>query len=103
MHRLGLEMIHYTYIVPVVIHEMCIINEKIAVTEDYCICNSKCNVLCLDIDECTENLDNCEEGCTNTIGGFTCECGGDKVLNADGRSCSSKYYAFNFTSNIITY
>ena len=28
----------------------------------------------LDIDECLENNDNCEQICVNTDGNFTCEC-----------------------------
>jgi len=41
-----------------------------------------------DVDECTKQLDNCDENaqCTNTDGGFTCEC--NAGFSGDGVTCT---------------
>ncbi len=43
---------------------------------------------CVDIDECAEETDNCDEAavCTNTEGSFTCEC--KDGYSGDGTSCT---------------
>ena len=43
--------------------------------------------LLVDIDECAENLHNCESGCSNTDGSFICTCEEGYMLESDGRSC----------------
>ena len=40
-----------------------------------------------DINECTENLDDCVQICDNTIGSYECSCENGYTLAADGRSC----------------
>ena len=43
--------------------------------------------LCLDIDECTEGLDDCSDDavCVNTEGSFSCTC--ERGFTGDGRVC----------------
>ena len=45
----------------------------------------------LDIDECAENHDNCEQLCNNRAGDFTCSCRSGYQLDSDGRSCTGKH------------
>ena len=41
-----------------------------------------------DINECQNNLDDCENSCYNTIGSFTCDCQPGYTLgSADGSVC----------------
>ena len=44
-----------------------------------------------DIDECSENTDNCSQTCTNTDGNFTCGCYNGYLLDTDGTTCNSMY------------
>ena len=46
----------------------------------------------VDIDECTNNTDNCNQTCTNTEGSFTCGCNGGYELNSDGTTCNGTYW-----------
>ena len=50
------------------------------------------SLLCADIDECTEDLDDCSVNadCTNTIGSFVCTC--LSGYTGDGRTCTGKSY-----------
>ena len=48
----------------------------------------------VDIDECTDNSDKCDQLCSNTIGSYECLCLSGYELNdnsysCDGESCSS--------------
>ena len=43
----------------------------------------------VDIDECSDGSDNCDQTCTNTDGSFTCSCGSGFTLDADGHSCTA--------------
>ena len=38
----------------------------------------------LDIDECSEGLNNCEHGCSNTDGSFVCTCNTGYMLASNG-------------------
>ena len=40
-----------------------------------------------DIDECSDGLDNCEHGCSNTNGSFVCTCNAGYMLEENGHSC----------------
>ena len=44
-------------------------------------------LMCVDINECLFNMDNCSQVCTNTEGGFACSCGDGYTLGEDGTSC----------------
>lgn len=48
--------------------------------------------LCIDIDECTEGIDGCNQTCTNTIGSYACSCRSGYHLANDGRRCNGKTY-----------
>ena len=43
----------------------------------------------LDIDECFEEMDNCEIFCLNSNGSFSCYCDDDDVLANDDSHCLS--------------
>ena len=47
--------------------------------------------LYVDIDECTEGTDNCDDNatCTNTVGGFECTC--NIGYTGNGVSCSGNF------------
>ena len=40
-----------------------------------------------DVDECTQNIHNCEHTCENTVGSFLCGCNAGYELTSDGRTC----------------
>ena len=42
----------------------------------------------LDIDECFEDLDNCTQGCENTIGDYQCTCVDGYILDSDEHTCN---------------
>ena len=44
----------------------------------------------LDIDECSDVDNNCQQQCNNTVGSYLCSCQSGFHLNADGATCSSK-------------
>ena len=48
----------------------------------------------LDIDECAENSDGCEQMCTDTDGSFECSCRDGFRLGSDGRSCDGECTLF---------
>ena len=63
--------------------------------------------MCLDIDECAENLHICEQQCSNSIGSYSCSCNPGYRLAANNKTCDGKinhipstYY--NFTFFIVT-
>ena len=43
-----------------------------------------------EVDACAEDA-NCEQGCINVAGSYTCTCNVGYVLNGDGLSCSGMY------------
>ncbi|XP_063228624.1 uncharacterized protein LOC134534261 isoform X2 [Bacillus rossius redtenbacheri] len=45
------------------------------------------DLLCKDVDECSEANGGCSHRCVNTRGGFHCRCKAGFALDADGRSC----------------
>ncbi len=60
-----------------------------------CLKNLRCystgaSILYIDIDECAEQLDECQQICNNTIGSYVCDCRIGYALNSDGRTCRGK-------------
>ena len=45
-----------------------------------------------DTDECSDETDDCSQICTNTVGGFTCDCNTGFVLDSDGATCNGEYH-----------
>ena len=46
----------------------------------------------IDINECDEETDECEEHCYNSIGSYYCNCTGPGYrLHSDGNTCESEY------------
>ena len=44
--------------------------------------------LFVDIDECSENSDNCSQNCSNTIGSYLCSCNDGFTLGSDQHTCN---------------
>ena len=42
----------------------------------------------LDIDECSENNDNCSQNFSNTIGSYQCSCNDGYTLDSDQHNCN---------------
>ena len=47
-------------------------------------------VFASDVDECSENTDNCSQGCNNTIGSYLCYCEDGYTLDTDLHTCNGK-------------
>ena len=67
----------------------------------YCIVYSndtQCTALCTlfsDIDECGDNIAQCDHGCNNTIGSYYCYCRtGFTLLDAGNGTCKGKFRIF---------
>lgn len=45
----------------------------------------------LDTDECGNDLDNCDQNCTNTLGSYVCSCITGYDLDPDGHTCNGTY------------
>lgn len=56
----------------------------------------------LDNNECHEKTNNCEQICINELGGFSCKCRQEYLLNNDGRSCRRKYMFYILNNNVET-
>ena len=41
-----------------------------------------------DIDECGRGMDNCSQGCSNTIGSYECYCNDGFTLDRDLHTCN---------------
>ena len=62
-----------------------------------------CHNIILDINECTEETDECEEHCYNSIGGYYCNCTGSGYrLHSDGNACESKYTKYKILRASLT-
>ena len=44
----------------------------------------------IDINECSEETDDCAQNCTNTNGSYTCSCNPGFILDTDRRNCNGK-------------
>ena len=48
-----------------------------------------------DMDECSDNTDNCSQHCNNTVGSYTCYCDNGYTLNiTDGHTCDGKSFIY---------
>ena len=43
---------------------------------------------CIDIGECGDGTDSCDQICINTLGSYICTCGTGYRLADDGRTCN---------------
>ena len=48
------------------------------------------DLYCVDVDECTENLHDCEQVCENTVGTYNCSCEPGFNYSSDGRNCTGR-------------
>ena len=46
--------------------------------------------ICPDIDECTDETDDCSQTCTNIVGSFICGCNRGYILDIDYVTCNGK-------------
>ena len=44
----------------------------------------------IDINECSLNIDGCDQVCNNTMGSYQCRCNRGYTLNNDERTCSGR-------------
>ena len=54
-----------------------------------------------DIDECEEDIDGCEQECTDTDGSYNCSCSLGYTLAIDEHGCDGECYYNNFMCNSI--
>ena len=48
--------------------------------------------LYIDINECAQGTDLCEQDCHNVPGSYLCSCNSGYTLNSDGHTCDGKAY-----------
>ena len=53
-----------------------------------------------DIDECSEDTDNCSQNCNNTIGSYQCLCIDGYTLDSDNHTCNGQYMNYCTVCNI---
>ena len=46
-----------------------------------------CYFSCIDIDECSEGTDGCDQLCSNNVGSYECVCNAGYRLGSDGFTC----------------
>ena len=44
----------------------------------------------LDVNECREEVDECDQDCKNTVGSYICGCSSGFLLDPNGKSCNGK-------------
>ena len=44
----------------------------------------------LDVNECREEVDECDQDCKNTVGSYVCDCSSGFLLDPNGKSCNGK-------------
>ena len=64
------------------------LNHLLRLTDD-------CNTSCIDTDECAGGTHVCDQGCTNTVGSYTCSCGTGYRLNGNGYQCDGEHLRYN--------
>ena len=55
-----------------------------------------------DIDECSDETDNCEQTCTNTPGSFVCGCFDGFTLDGNGQNCTGTVWVCNLSSIVCS-
>ncbi|KAK0168259.1 hypothetical protein PV327_002083 [Microctonus hyperodae] len=58
--------------------------------------------MCIDIDECKENIHNCEQICVNILGSFICSCKHGFTLDIDNKTCVEITAGLNSNDNKYT-
>lgn len=48
----------------------------------------------LDLDECAESVDGCEQVCINSVGSFSCDCNTGYDLQPDLKACQGEYFFY---------
>lgn len=48
------------------------------------------HTIIIDVDECTDDVDNCDQLCDNTEGSFVCSCTEGFELDVDGLTCNGE-------------
>ena len=46
----------------------------------------------IDVDECAEDTDGCDQTCTNSIGSYDCSCNTGYRLDTDRHTCNGDVY-----------
>ena len=54
-----------------------------------------------DIDECADNIDDCQQLCVNVGGTYNCACNYGYRLNIDRATCSQSEYKMCFIENCL--
>ena len=49
------------------------------------------NISIVDVDECENHDNNCQQNCNNTIGSYTCWCNEGYELDSSGYRCNGIY------------
>ena len=58
--------------------------------------------ICADINECTEGISGCSDGCENTPGYFECSCpSGFTLSHEDNKTCIGKRKKHSLTHSIV--
>ena len=47
-------------------------------------------MICTDVNECREQVDECDHDCKNIIGSYLCGCSSGFLLDPNGKSCNGK-------------
>ena len=48
-------------------------------------------MLCKDINECRNQIDECDQDCKNMVGSYVCSCSSGFILDLNGKSCNGKW------------
>ena len=61
---------------------------------------------CMDINECSPDLNRCQQSCVNTEGSFRCQCNSGFQLNSDQTTCTGMERTpikFHVSTSLISY
>ena len=54
------------------------------------------NHIIADVDECSEETDECTQNCDNTIGSYVCSCNDGFIIDVDRRTCDGEHFIDKF-------